>query len=145
MSKLRRIEEEFGLNIVTFGTFDCFHIGHLNIFMRIKEKYPSSRLIVGVSTDALNQSKKGRTPIVSFTQRRAIVGAIRHVDETFPEESLEKKRMYLSKYGADILVMGDDHSGIYDHLSDLCEIWYLPRTPQISTTEIIDKIIHGPE
>ena len=111
--------------------------------MRIKERYPNSRLIVGVSTDELNHSKKGRTPVVSFTQRRAIVGAIRHVDDTFAEVSLEEKRAYLTKFGANILVMGDDHSGIYDHLSDLCEIWYLPRTPQISTNEIIDKIILG--
>jgi len=136
-------QEAIVLNVVTFGTFDCFHIGHLNIFTRIKERYPNSRLIVGVSTDELNYSKKERLPVVSFGQRREIVGAIRHVDETFPEESLEKKREYLETFGADILVMGDDHLGVYDHLSDLCEVWYLPRTPQISTTEIIDKILHG--
>lgn len=129
--------------VLTFGTFDCFHIGHLNIFKRIKEQYPESKLIVGVSTDELNFSKKSRNPVVSYKQRLQIVSAIRYVDETFPEESLDKKREYIEKYKADILVMGDDHTGIYDHLDDVCEIWYLPRTPQISTTEIIEKIIHS--
>ena len=65
------------MNIITFGTFDCFHIGHLNIFKRIKDELPDSRLIVGISTDELNYSKKQRVPIVSFTQREEIVSSIR--------------------------------------------------------------------
>jgi len=127
--------------IITFGTFDCFHIGHLNIFKRIKEKYPESRLIVGVSTDELNFSKKKRNPIVPYVQRAEIVSSLRQVDEVFPEESLEKKREYVMRFSADLLVMGDDHEGSFDSLSDICLVWYLPRTPQISTTEIIERII----
>ena len=129
------------MNVVTFGTFDCFHIGHLNIFKRIKNEYPECRLIVGVSTDELNFSKKERMPIVPFEQRVEIVSSIIYVDEIFPEESLEKKRDYLIKCDADVLVMGDDHKGVYDSLNDICKIWYLPRTPQISTTAIIERII----
>ena len=127
--------------IITFGTFDCFHIGHLNIFKRIKERYPESRLIVGVSTDELNFSKKQRKPITPYVQRAEIVSSLRQVDEVFPEESLEKKREYVMRFGADLLVMGNDHEGSFDSLSDICLVWYLPRTPQISTTEIIEKVI----
>jgi len=127
--------------IITFGTFDCFHIGHLNIFKRIKERYPESRLIVGVSTDELNFSKKQRKTITPYVQRAEIVSSLRQVDEVFPEESLEKKREYVMRFSADLLVMGDDHEGSFDSLSDICLVWYLPRTPQISTTEIIEKVI----
>lgn len=131
------------MNVVTFGTFDCFHIGHLNIFKRIKQKYPECRLIVGISTDELNFSKKQREPVVSHKHRVEIISSICYVDEVFAEESLENKRDYLVQHSADVLVMGDDHKGIYDGLNDICKIWYLPRTPQISTTAIIEKIISG--
>ena len=131
------------LTVITFGTFDCFHIGHLNIFKNAKDQYPDSKLIVGVSSDELNYSKKQRYPVVSLEQRMEIISSIRYVDGVFVEESLDMKREYLLLYEADILVMGSDHEGLFDHLSDICEVNYYPRTPQISTTAIIEKVVTG--
>ncbi|WP_300680315.1 adenylyltransferase/cytidyltransferase family protein [Nocardioides sp.] len=124
--------------VVTFGTYDVFHVGHLRILERAAEL--GDRLVVGVSADALNISKKGRAPVFSESERIAIVGAIKGVDEVFVEESLELKRHYLEKYAADVLVMGDDWAGRFDEMSDICEVVYLPRTPAISTTALIEKI-----
>lgn len=124
--------------IITFGTFDVFHVGHLRILMRAKSF--GSHLIVGISSDVLNFSKKQRYPIYSEKERIEIIHNISCVDEVFLEESLELKADYIKKYQADILVMGDDWSGKFDHLKDLCEVVYLPRTPAISTTAIIEKI-----
>ena len=124
--------------VITFGTFDVFHLGHLRILQRASEL--GEQLIVGISTDALNFSKKGRYPVYSQEERMEIVASIRYVDEVFYEESLEQKGDYLKKYQADILVMGDDWQGKFDHFRDICEVIYLPRTPSISTTEVIEKI-----
>ncbi|MFV9644278.1 MAG: adenylyltransferase/cytidyltransferase family protein [Desulfobacterales bacterium] len=124
--------------IITFGTFDVFHLGHLRILQRASEL--GDQLIVGISTDALNFSKKGRYPVYSQEERMEIVASIRYVDEVFYEESLEQKGDYLKKYQADILLMGDDWQGKFDHFRDICEVIYLPRTPSISTTEVIEKI-----
>lgn len=128
------------MNVITFGTFDCFHVGHLRIFSRIKKKYPSSTLIVGISSDELNYDKKGRYPVIPLQQRMEIIKSIRHVDRVFVEESLEKKGDYLAKHNAEVLVMGNDHQGNFDAFSTICEVEYLERTPHISTTEIIEKI-----
>ena len=127
------------MRVITFGTFDLFHYGHLRLLKRAKEL--GDHLIVGVSTDELNFKKKGRYPVYTQEERRAIVAAIRYVDETFYEESLEKKREYCLTFRADILVMGDDWKGKFDDLSDICRVVYLPRTPSVSTTAIIEKII----
>lgn len=124
--------------VITFGTFDVFHVGHLRIFERALSY--GDRLVVGISTDALSISKKGRAPVCSQEERSAIVAALRCVDEVFWEESLEEKAQYIRRFNADVLVMGDDWAGKFDELSDLCEVKYLPRTPAISTTEIIEKI-----
>ena len=124
--------------VVTFGSFDVFHVGHLRILERARSH--GDYLIVGVSTDALNISKKGRAPIYSETERKAIVGALACVDEVFDEHSLEEKRQYLETHRADVLVMGDDWAGRFDEFSDVCEVVYLPRTPSISTTVLIEKI-----
>lgn len=124
--------------IITFGTFDVFHIGHVNILERAKAL--GDYLIVGVSTDALNYSKKQRYPIYNENSRKAIVESLHCVDEVFFEESLEKKAEYLKKYKADILVMGDDWRGKFDKYSDICEVKYFPRTEGISTTDIINII-----
>lgn len=124
--------------VITFGTFDIFHVGHLRILQRAKEF--GDYLVVGVSSDALNFSKKNRYPIYSQEERIEIIRNLRFVDNVFLEESLELKRDYISKYKADLLVMGDDWLGKFDHLSDVCKIMYLPRTPAISTTAIIEKI-----
>ena len=124
--------------IITFGTFDVFHIGHVNILERAKEF--GDYLIVGVSSDALNFSKKKRYPIFSEEQRMRMVNALHCVNEVFLEESLERKPEYLKKYAADLLVMGDDWTGKFDLFSDICDIKYLPRTSEISTSEIIETI-----
>ena len=121
--------------VLTFGTFDVFHVGHLRVIERAAQH--GDRLIVGVSSDALNLSKKGREPVFSQAERLAIVGALKPVDEVFIEESLELKRDYIRQYAADVLVMGDDWQGRFDHYGSICEVIYLPRTPEISSTQII--------
>jgi glycerol-3-phosphate cytidylyltransferase len=127
-----------GRTVITFGTFDVFHVGHLRVLERAAEL--GDRLVVGVSSDALNLRKKEREPVLSERERMAIIAALKPVDEVFLEESLEQKREYVEKYRADVLVMGDDWKGRFDHLSDVCEVVYLPRTPAISTTALIEKI-----
>lgn len=126
------------MRVITFGTFDVFHIGHLHILERARAL--GSYLLVGVSTDALNESKKGRLPIYGFEERARIVAALKCVDEVFSEHSLDQKRQYVQQYRADLLVMGDDWQGRFDALGDLCRVVYLPRTPSISTTATIERI-----
>lgn len=124
--------------VITFGTFDVFHVGHLRVIERAASL--GDRLVVGVSADALNERKKGRSPVYSQAERMEIVAALRAVDEVFLEESLEQKRDYVLEHRADVLVMGDDWQGRFDELKDVCEVVYLPRTPAISTTALIEKI-----
>lgn len=124
--------------IITLGTFDLFHLGHLNMLQRCKEY--GDKLIVGVSTDKLNFRKKNRYPIYDQQSRKKILENILGVDEVFFEESLEMKREYIIKYNADIFIIGDDWKGKFDFCKDLCEVIYLTRTPSISTTELIEKI-----
>ena len=126
------------IRTITFGTFDVFHVGHLRILQRARDF--GEHLTVGISTDELNYSKKGRYPFYTESERMAIVSALSCVDKVFPEESLELKRKYLIEYHADILVMGDDWKGKFDEFGDICKIVYLPRTPSISTTAVIEKI-----
>ena len=124
--------------IITFGTFDVFHIGHIKILKRAKEL--GDRLIVGVSSDRLNFSKKSRNPVYCQDQRLEIINSLKFVDEVFVEDSLEKKLEYIKEFKADVLVMGDDWLGKFDFLKSYCDVVYLERTPSISTTEIIEKI-----
>ena len=124
--------------IITFGTFDVFHVGHLRILERAHNF--GDYLLVGVSTDALNYSKKGREPFYNQHERMEIISVIRYVDEVFLEESLELKRHYIQTYQADVLVMGDDWAGKFDEFRDICRVEYLRRTPSISTTAVIEKI-----
>jgi choline-phosphate cytidylyltransferase len=124
--------------VITFGTFDVFHVGHLRVIERAAAL--GSRLVVGVSADALNLRKKGREPVFSQAERLEIVAALRMVDEVFVEESLELKREYIERYAAEVLVMGDDWRGKFDELGDICDVVYLTRTPAISTTALIEKI-----
>jgi len=124
--------------VITFGTFDVLHIGHINILKRAKEH--GERLIVGVSSDALNFSKKQRNPYYSELDRKTIISSLDFVDDVFIEESLELKGEYIKKYKADILIMGDDWKGRFDMFKNLCEVKYLPRTEGISTSEIIALI-----
>lgn len=126
------------MRVITFGTYDVFHVGHVNIIERAK--LHGDHLIVGVSSDKLNISKKGRPPVYCEDDRQHIIRSMRCVDEVFLEESLELKADYIKYYNADILVMGDDWQGKFDHLKTICQVVYLPRTPSISTTEIIEVV-----
>ncbi len=128
--------------VITFGTYDVFHLGHLRLLERARAL--GDYLVVGVSTDALNHVKKGRNPIYSEHDRKAIISALRCVDEVFDEHSLEAKGEYIRHYRADILVMGDDWQGRFDAYAALCKVSYLPRTPSVSTTEVIERIQSGP-
>lgn len=125
--------------VVTFGTFDVLHVGHLRILQRAAQL--GERLVVGISSDALNERKKGRVPVFGEEERLALVAALKVVDEVFLEESLEGKRRYLDDHDADVLVMGDDWAGRFDDLSDVAEVVYLPRTPSVSTTGIIEHVV----
>ena len=127
--------------VVTFGTFDVFHVGHLRVIERAAAL--GDRLVVGVSADELNLRKKGRKPVFSEGERLTIIAALKPVDAVFLEESLELKRDYLVEHEADVLVMGDDWAGKFDEFSDICEVVYLPRTHAISTTALIEKISGG--
>lgn len=126
------------MRIITFGTFDLLHIGHINIFKRAKAI--GNYLIVGISTDSLNFNKKGKYPVYNQNDRAEIVKSIRYVNDVFFEESLELKREYIIKYKADVLVMGDDWKGKFDFVSDICKVIYLPRTENISSSEIKNHI-----
>lgn len=124
--------------VITFGTFDLFHVGHLNILDRASKL--GDRLVVGVSSDKLNLEKKGVLPVYSEQERIRIISALRSVSEVFLEESLEKKAYYIKEYQADILAMGDDWEGKFDGFSSLCSVVYFPRTPIISTTATVQSI-----
>jgi choline-phosphate cytidylyltransferase len=131
------------VRIITFGTFDLFHLGHLNILRRAKAL--GDHLIVGVSSDELNFRKKRVYPTYPLQHRLAIVESIRYVDEVFVEHSLEEKRRYILEHAADILVMGDDWQGKFDELSDICRVVYLPRTEGISSTGVKNHIQGRPD
>lgn len=127
--------------VITFGTFDVLHVGHVRVLNRAAEL--GQRLVVGVSSDELNLAKKGRRPVFTQDERLEIVANLKVVDKVFVEESLELKRDYVIEHGADVLVMGDDWAGRFDYLKDACEVVYLPRTPSVSTTAIIEHISTG--
>ncbi|PPE73656.1 glycerol-3-phosphate cytidylyltransferase [Solimonas fluminis] len=127
--------------VITFGTFDVLHVGHILILERARAL--GDHLTVGVSSDELNYSKKQRYPIYRQADRIRIIESLRSVDQVFVEESLELKADYIRQYDAQVLVMGDDWKGRFDHLMPLCEVIYLPRTPSVSTTEIIEIVRRG--
>lgn len=119
--------------IITYGTFDLFHAGHLNLLKRLKEL--GDYLIVAVSTDDFN-SGKGKKTIVPFKDRIEIVRNIKCVDLAIPEESWDQKAKDCEIYGVSIFGMGDDWQGKFDDLKGLCEVIYLPRTAGVSSTEM---------
>lgn len=125
--------------IITFGTFDLLHKGHINILERASKL--GNKLIVGISTDVLNYKKKKKNAIYNQYDRQQLISSLKCVTETFFEESLEKKREYILKYKADILVMGDDWKGKFDIYNDICDVIYFPRTNDVSTTEIVEDVI----
>jgi glycerol-3-phosphate cytidylyltransferase len=123
--------------VLTYGTFDLFHRGHLNLLRRAKNF--GDYLIVGVSTDEFNRIK-GKKTLISFEERMEIVKSIRYVDEVIPEESWEQKERDIKKFDIETFVMGSDWKGEFDYLNKFCEVVYLPRTKHISTNKIKDKL-----
>ncbi|ACM93528.1 glycerol-3-phosphate cytidylyltransferase [Nautilia profundicola AmH] len=119
--------------VLTYGTFDMFHIGHLNLLKRAKAL--GDYLIVGISNDEFNEIK-GKKTVIPFNERKEIVSAIRYVDMVIEEYSWEQKIKDIKKYNIDVFVMGDDWKGKFDFLKEYCEVIYLPRTKDISTTLI---------
>jgi len=119
--------------VLTYGTFDLFHVGHVNMLERARAC--GDRLIVGVSTDEFNQIK-GKKAIIPYMHRAAIVLNSKSVDSVFPEDTWEQKVTDIKKYHADVFVMGADWEGKFDHLTDLCQVVYLPRTEGVSSTEL---------
>ena len=119
--------------VITYGTFDLFHVGHLDILKRAKEL--GDYLVVAVSSDAFN-AIKGKKCIIPDYERMEIVRAIKYVDEVIVEDSWDQKIDDVKKHNIDIFVMGDDWEGKFDFLKDYCEVVYLPRTPNISSTMI---------
>lgn len=123
--------------VITYGTFDLFHIGHVRLLERLKAL--GDRLIVGISSDDFNKVK-GKSSFYSYNERAEIVLSCRYVDEVFPENCWEQKRGDIIKFNADIFSIGDDWAGKFDHLNELCEVVYLSRTEDISTTDIKQKL-----
>jgi glycerol-3-phosphate cytidylyltransferase len=119
--------------IITYGTFDLTHIGHINLLRRAKQL--GDYLIVGLSSDSFN-ALKGKQSIFPYEHRKEILEAIRFVDLVIPENNWEQKVSDIINYQVDVFVMGNDWAGKFDSLKEHCEVIYLPRTGDISTTEI---------
>lgn len=124
--------------VITYGTFDLLHYGHINLLRRAKEY--GDYLIVALSTDEFNWNQKKKKCYFSYEQRKQLLEAIRYVDLVIPEENWEQKRLDVKEYHVDTFVIGDDWKGNFDFLSDLCNVVYLPRTPEISTTQIKQEL-----
>lgn len=121
------------IRVITYGTFDMFHIGHLNLLKRLSEL--GDELIVAVSTDVFN-TIKGKKTLIPYEQRAEIVRNIKYVDSVIAEHHWEQKIDDIKKYNIDIFAMGDDWEGEFDFLKTYCEVVYLPRTKDVSTTEL---------
>lgn len=119
--------------VITYGTFDLFHIGHLKLLKRLKAL--GDTLIVAVSTDEFNAGK-GKSTVIPYEQRAEIVENIKFVDLVIPETSWEQKIEDVKKYGVDIFAMGNDWEGKFDFLKEYCEVVYLERTKDVSSTQL---------
>ncbi len=119
--------------VLTYGTFDLFHIGHLKLLKRLSEL--GDELVVAVSTDEFNELK-GKKTIIPYEQRAEIVESIKYVSKVIPENNWEQKVEDIKKYSVDIFSMGHDWEGKFDDLKEYCEVVYLPRTEGISSTEL---------
>ena len=119
--------------VITYGTFDLLHVGHVNLLRRAREL--GDRLIVGLSTDEFNKLKN-KVSYYSYHDRKIILESLRYVDKVIPEHNWEQKIDDIQKFKVDIFVMGDDWKGKFDYLADYCQVIYLPRTIGISTTKI---------
>lgn len=120
--------------VITYGTFDLLHYGHVNLLRRAKEL--GDYLIVALSTDEFNLNMKQKKCYFSFEERKKLLEAIRFVDLVISEESWEQKITDVKEFKIDTFVIGDDWKGKFDFLKECCEVVYLPRTPEISTTKI---------
>ena len=132
MKKLQK-EDKHIKKVLTYGTFDLLHFGHINLLKRAKEL--GDYLIVGLSTDEFNDGKN-KQAYHSFENRKMILESIRFVDEAIPENTWNQKIEDVIKFGIDIFVMGDDWEGRFDFLKEYCDVIYLPRTIGISTSKI---------
>ena len=119
--------------VLTYGTFDLFHIGHLNLINRLADL--GDRLVIAVSTDEFNAGK-GKTSVMSYEDRCHIVSCIKGVDLVIPESSWDQKVTDIKEHDVDIFAIGDDWAGKFDELKGLCEVVYMSRTDGISSTEI---------
>lgn len=124
--------------IITYGTFDLLHYGHINLLRRAKML--GDYLIVALSTDGFNAKGKNKTSYFSYEHRKELLEAIRYVDLVIPEENWEQKISDIKKYGVDTFVIGDDWEGKFDFLKEYCDVIYLPRTPEISTSFIKEDL-----
>ena len=121
--------------VITYGTFDLLHYGHINLLRRAKSL--GDYLIVGLSTDEFNNKEKNKECYFDFENRKLLLDAVRYVDLVVPEENWEQKISDIQKYNIDVFVIGDDWKGKFDYLKDLgVEVVYLSRTKEISTSKI---------
>ena len=123
--------------VITYGTYDLLHVGHINLLRRAKEL--GDYLIVVVSSDEFN-AIKGKKAYYSFEDRKKILEAVKYEDEVLPEYTWEQKIDDVVKNNVDVFVMGDDWAGKFDFLKDYCEVVYLPRTEGISTSKIKEDL-----
>lgn len=121
------------IKVLTYGTFDTLHFGHILLLQRARRL--GDHLTVGLSSDEFNESK-GKTSFFNFDARAEMLSAITYVDDIIPENSWDQKADDIQRLGIGVFVMGDDWRGKFDHLSALCTVTYLPRTPDISSTMI---------
>lgn len=129
--------------VITYGTFDLLHYGHINLLRRAKEL--GDYLVVALSTDEFNWNEKRKKCYFPYEERKRMLEAIRYVDLVIPEENWEQKKTDVAKYQIDTFVMGDDWEGKFDFLKEQCEVVYLPRTPEISSTQIKNDLRLTPE
>lgn len=121
------------MNVLTYGTFDALHYGHVILLNRLKSL--GDKLDVGVSTDAFNL-QKGKVAFMSYEDRVTLLQSLRAVDVVFPENDWEQKVADIKKYNIGLFAIGDDWAGHFDYLSKYCKVVYMPRTANISSTEI---------
>jgi len=119
--------------VITYGTYDLLHVGHINLLRRAKEM--GDYLIVAISSDEFN-ALKNKKAYYSFEDRKKILESIKYVDEVIAERTWEQKISDVVDNDVDVFVMGSDWTGKFDFLKDYCEVVYLPRTEGISTTKI---------
>jgi len=118
--------------VITYGTFDLFHYGHLELLRRAKEF--GDDLYVGLSTDEFNLNEKNKVSVHTFRQRKENLEAIKYIGHIIPEESWDQKEKDILKYKIDTFIIGDDWEGKFDFLKPICKVLYLPRTPDISSS-----------